>query len=215
MDQARFDAIVRGMAQARDRRATLGLALRAAAVAIVGARHAVSAQEACPGGCPEDFTCVDGACARPCQTNHDCRSKKDDPCISNSCVDGFCVQAIIDCLPGYDCCDDGCCAKACVADADCAVLEPCRWGRCGEDGICAFTQVDPCLVCSSDLDCAGEAQNTVCCSGVCQRPCPEGTLLGKGCECHADNSAVLNGLVVRDDASGSTPENQRQPRRRR
>jgi hypothetical protein len=28
--------------------------------------------------------------------------------------------------------------------------------------------------------------------------------VGKGCECQADSSAVQNGLVVRDDASGDS-----------
>jgi hypothetical protein len=64
--------------------------------------------------------------------------------------------------------------------------------------------LDPCLTCTSDAECAASGPNTVCCFGSCRRPCPEGSLMSKGCECRADGSAALNGdgLVVRDDASG-------------
>jgi hypothetical protein len=161
-----------------------------------------AAQASCPDPCLQDQVCLDGRCVWPCENHRDCRSKHDDPCILNECLDGVCIEAIVDCLPGYECCDGACCPTGCEFDVDCAVLDPCRWGRCGENGQCEFTMVDPCLICASDLDCAGEALNTVCCGGACQRPCPEGTVMGKGCECRADGSAALNGPVVRDDASG-------------
>lgn len=205
MDHYRFDRIARRMAVAGDRRKILRGALVSAAWFVISVPwRGVSSQDDCVGGCATDEVCVDGLCARACTTDRDCRSKKkDDPCILNSCVDGICVEAVLDCLPGYECCERGtCCPKGCVVDAECVVLDPCRWGRCGLDGLCAFTELDPCIVCATDDDCRGNGEDVICCGGACQRPCPEGTAISKGCECRADGSATLDGLVVHDDASG-------------
>jgi hypothetical protein len=145
---------------------------------------------------------VHDICLTPCLTHRDCRSKKkDDPCEINSCVDGYCVHAIADCQPGYECCRGECCPKACVEDDECAVIDPCRIGRCGE-GICVFDMRDPCIICETAADCVNEGLASVCCEGMCKRPCPTGTIMSKGCECRADSSGTQNGLVVRDDASG-------------
>ena len=217
MDPRRFDDAVRRLTLQQNRRNVLRFSLSAlASAAYTRSGGAARAQEACSEGCPPDQTCIAGGCYTPCENHRDCRSKKkDDPCIDNSCVDGFCVQAIIDCAPGFVCCDEGCCPQGCVSDADCGVVDPCVMSRCGSEGICEFTDVNPCVTCASDVDCAGQEQNTVCCEGACQRPCPDGTIMGKGCECGANESGVGEGVVVRDDASGTTPQNAKQRRRRR
>jgi hypothetical protein len=202
----RIDELARWFADRQSRRGVLRAALAFAATTIMMLNRPrdVRGQE-CPEGCSEEQSCIDGMCQRPCQTHRDCRSKKhDDPCISNTCVEGFCVEAIVDCLPGFECCRGECCPKSCTNDDECAILAPCHFGRCGEAGICEFMALDPCLTCVSDAECAASGPNTVCCFGSCRRPCPEGSLMSKGCECRADGSAALNGdgLVVRDDASG-------------
>ena len=201
MDQHRFDRLARRLASARDRRSILGVALSAVAIAVGGARG-TAGQAACRGGCPAEHVCVNGGCVRPCEKKGDCRSKQDDPCIYSDCVDGSCVSAIIDCMPGYECCKGKCCEKGCTTDFDCTVLESCVWGRCGPEGRCVFTELDPCPECSSDEECRQDGQDAICCDGMCQRPCPEGTVLGKACECQAIGSPNLDGLIVHDDASG-------------
>ena len=146
MDRHRLDRLSRRLAVAGGRRHLLRGAARAAASFVVSAPwRGASGQVACVQGCAVDEACVEGSCARVCVTDRDCRSKKkDDPCLINSCVDGLCVEAILDCLPGYECCERGaCCPKPCAVDAECVVLDPCRWGRCGLDGLCAFTSSIP------------------------------------------------------------------------
>lgn len=199
-----IDALARRLAGGPSRRELLRGVL-AAAVALIATGPGEALGQECAEGCGEGEGCLGGFCQRTCQTHRDCRSKKkDDPCISNTCVEGFCLQAIVDCLPGYECCRGACCAKACAQDEECAIIDPCRMGRCGVEGVCEFVELDPCLVCESDLECATGGPNTVCCGGACRRPCPEGMVFGKGCECWANGSAEMNGngIVVRDDASG-------------
>ena len=208
MDPRRFDLLARRVAHQGNRRALIRAGIAAIATLwFTGDNRQAAGQETCPEGCPEDQVCGIVGCYRPCETHRDCRSKqKDDPCVSKTCLDGACHVAIVDCLPGFECCQGECCPKRCDFDAECAVVDPCRWGSCGVDGYCAFTEIDPCHICTTSEECLNAGQNTVCCDGACQRPCPEGTIMGKGCECQASGSAVLDGLVVRDDASGSTPD---------
>ena len=200
----RFEILTRRLAAARSRRDVIrALAALVAASFSVLPRGEAWAESACPRGCADGEVCLAAACVRPCETHRDCRSKKhDDPCVINACVEGFCAAAIAECLPGYECCRGECCPKSCEQDDECAVLDPCRWGHCGAEGQCIFTEVDPCVICASDADCQQTSPGTICCDGACHRPCPEGTTMGKGCECHASASANLDGLVVRDDASG-------------
>ena len=203
MNQYRFDLVAKRFATAPNRRALFRAAVAAVAVdALSGLSRRVAGQEVCPGGCAEEEICTERGCMTPCGNHRDCRSKHDDPCVSNMCSDGVCISAIIECLPGSECCEGECCATTCELDSDCTVFDPCLWGRCGVDGHCEFTELDPCVICASDDDCLGEGQNTVCCDGACRRPCPTGTLMGKGCECHATGSVSLDGVVVHDDASG-------------
>jgi hypothetical protein len=202
MDHEKFDRLARRLVHVHDRREFVGLGAVLAAFAFGFAWRSAGGQAACPDGCPDGQTCVNGGCLRPCQNDRDCRSKKDDPCISNTCADSYCLGAIADCQPGYECCRGECCTKSCVDDAECAVLDPCRLSRCGSEGVCEFTQIDPCVVCNGDEDCVNSGADMICCDGSCKKRCPEGTAMGKGCECRADSSATQNGLVVRDDASG-------------
>jgi hypothetical protein len=161
----------------------------------------VASQEACPAGCVENQLCTDRGCVTPCANHRDCRDKHDDPCVSNTCIGGICTTAIFECLPGSECYKDECYGTTCVLDCGCTVVDPCRWGRFGVDGSCEFTELDPCVICASDDDCPGSEQYSVC-GGACRRPCPDGTVMGKGCECHIYGSASLDGVVVHDDASG-------------
>jgi hypothetical protein len=203
MNHHQFDRFARRIATAADRRSLVRAMMAAIAVHALGGLERVAVgQEPCRGDCADDEICTDRGCMTPCTRHPDCRNKHVDPCISTRCIDGVCVTAIIECLPGSVCCKGKCCATSCELDSDCAVFDPCRWGRCGVDGRCEFTELDPCVVCASDDECLGSEPNTVCCDGACRRPCPIGTLMGKGCECHATGSASLEGIVVHDDASG-------------
>lgn len=198
MDANQFDRLAVTLARGVSRR---GLSTALAAIAAAVAMRRTAAQDAC-GGCFEGEGCIDGACWRVCESNQDCRSRqKDDPCVNNSCIDGICVMAIVDCQPGYECCFGECCNKHCDTDGECAVFDPCRTGACVE-GICQFTVRDPCNPCVSDTDCLSQGMNTLCCAGMCRRPCPEGLTMGKGCECQVNADGTNNGLIVRDDASG-------------
>lgn len=199
----RIDDLARRFADPQSRRGVLRTVL-SIAVTASAFPHDAHGQD-CPDGCADGQSCIDGMCRRPCQTHRDCRSKKhDDPCVSNTCVEGFCVEAIVECLPGFECCRGECCSKSCEHDEECAIIAPCHVGRCGAEGICEFIALDPCLTCASSADCSTSGPNTVCCFGACRRPCPDGSIMSKGCECRADGSAANNGngLVVRDDASG-------------
>lgn len=203
MHQREFDRFARRFATVTDRRALFRATVATIAFHVLGGLGlVVVAQETCPGGCANDEICTDRGCKTPCTRHPDCRNKHVDPCVSTRCIDGVCVSAIIECLPGSVCCKGECCATSCELDADCAVFDPCLWGRCGGDGRCEFTQLDPCVICAGDDECMGREQNTVCCDGACRRPCPMGTLMGKGCECQATGSVSLDGIVVHDDASG-------------
>jgi hypothetical protein len=203
MHPHRFDLFTKQLANLSHRRALLKGAFAGIAVTTwSGLTNVVGGQAACPGGCPENQLCTDRGCATPCANHRDCRHKHDDPCVSNTCEDGFCATAIIECLPGSECYKGECYARTCELDTDCTVFDPCLWGRCGVDSHCEFTELDPCVICASDDDCLASGQNTVCCGSACRRSCPTGTLMGKGCECQAIGSVNLDGVVVRDDASG-------------
>lgn len=197
MDPAGFDQLTIALSRGLTRRALAAFGGLLMGGAVTGR---MAAQEDC--GCYEGETCRDGHCFTACATNRDCRSRQnDDPCVLNSCVDGICVSAIVDCQPGYECCYGECCNKRCATDAECAVFDPCRIGAC-QSGVCVFTQIDPCNPCVSDADCLANGMNTQCCSGSCRRPCPDGLVMGKGCECVANADGTGNGLIVRDDESG-------------
>jgi hypothetical protein len=203
MNPYQFDAFTKKLATLGHRRSLLKGALATiAVVASGGPPSGVAGQDACPGGCAEDEVCTNSGCSIPCANHRDCRSKHDDPCVSNTCVNGFCTSAIIECWPGSECYRGECHPTSCELDADCTVFDPCLWGKCSIERRCEFTELDPCVVCDSDEACLGSAPNTVCCDGACRRPCPDGTVMGKGCECQAFGSVNLDGIVVRDDASG-------------
>ena len=201
MDDERIASLARTLAAFQDRRGLVRSALMGLLLFLPTARLA-RAQEDCGGACYDGQLCQHGICVTPCANDRDCRSKKDDPCVLNTCNNGVCIQAMAECLPGYECCRGECCPKPCATDAECAVLDPCRLGRCDVNGFCAYTSIDPCTLCQSDSECLHVGDGLICCGGACQRPCPDGTVIGKGCECTANGSATINGLVVRDDASG-------------
>jgi hypothetical protein len=210
MDPGRFDLLTQRFAAA-NRRTLMRTALAAVAVLTTSMGRQARGQEGCPVACAEGEVCLGGLCQRVCETHRDCRSKKkDDPCVSNTCVEGVCVEAIIDCLQGYECCEGSCCPKTCTLDTDCAVLDPCLWGTCGGDGVCVLTQLDSCLTCESDAQCQTGGPATFCCEGICHRPCPSGMVMGKGCECDAEGFPNRDGSIVQDDASGGEGNNQRQ-----
>ncbi len=202
MDHQLFDDLTRMAALPYGRRQIMRAFVLAWFGSLLASGRSRAVQAECPDGCDDDEVCQDGHCRQTCEFDRNCRSKKDDPCVLKLCLNGFCDEAIIDCLPGFECCDGECCAKSCTDDEECAVYDPCRIGTCTE-GVCTFSELDPCLTCASDEECVNAAPNVICCEGTCRTPCPEGTLLSKGCECQADRSAEIHGIVVRDDASGT------------
>ena len=203
MNPRQFDVFTRRLAALGHRRALLrGVLAMIAVAARSGLPAGVYAQRSCAGDCAENQVCTENGCETPCANHRDCRNKHDDPCVLNTCEDGFCTTAIIECLPGSQCYRGECFATSCLEDTDCTVFDPCQWGRCGAEGRCEFTELDPCVICVSDDECLSSGPNTVCCGGACRRPCPDGTVMGKGCECQVYGSANLDGIVVHDDASG-------------
>ncbi len=201
MNHRQFDNFTRNIASAADRRHFLK-AFFGGAVALVGLRNRGAAQQDCRGSCPEGEICGAGGCFVPCENDRDCRSKHDDPCVSMMCSDGACLSTIIDCLPGYECCEGECCPRGCDTDSECAVLDPCTWGTCGSNGHCEFLELDSCVSCATDAECMNNGNNTVCCENYCRRPCPDGTMMGKACECQVGGVPSRDGIFVRDDASG-------------
>jgi hypothetical protein len=208
MDHQQFDDFARAFGRGWRRRTVL----RGLAALILGAASRkglpVAAQEDCAEACAVDEVCRGGVCIETCVSDRDCRRKTDDPCILKMCIEGLCTEAIVDCQPGFECCDGGCCEKSCEIDDECAIFDPCRFGRC-VDGVCAFYDIDPCVTCAADVDCTPTAPTVICCAGVCRLPCPPGTMMSKGCECLADDSGIQNGLIVQEDASGSDGKRQR------
>src|SRR5262245_8267837 len=136
MDDERIDSVARTVAALQDRRGLVQSALVAVLI-FLSRTHAARAQDDCGGACYDGQLCQHGICVTPCANDRDCRSKKDDPCVLNSCNNSVCIQAMAECLPGYECCRGECCPKPCATDAECAVLDPCRLGRCDANGFCA------------------------------------------------------------------------------
>src|SRR4051812_15014894 len=102
MDDERIDSLARTLASYQRRRGLLWSALAVAVFFIPGARTA-RAQDDCGGACYDGQLCQHGICVTPCANDRDCRSKKDDPCVLNTCIDSVCIQAMAECLPGYEC----------------------------------------------------------------------------------------------------------------
>jgi hypothetical protein len=201
MESRRFDDLSRQLGSVRNRRRMLSV-LGGAVVSGIWSHAARSAQDECATRCESGSYCSDGECVPGCSNHRDCRSKHDDPCLLHECLGGVCVSAIVDCLPGYECCEGACCPAGCSDDSQCVVFEPCWRGQCGTAGQCEFIELDPCVVCEWDDECLASAPNTVCCGGACRRPCPEGTVMGKGCECGTIGLTSMDDVLVRDDASG-------------
>jgi hypothetical protein len=201
MESRRFDELTRQLGAVWHRRVVLA-AIPAAMIALVGTRASSFAASECERRCRPGEYCADGACVPGCGNNRDCRNKHDDPCMLHECLNGVCASAIIDCLPGYECCEGACCRSGCADDSECVVFEPCWRGQCGDDGQCEFIELDPCIICEFDDDCLASAPNTTCCGGACRRPCPEGLVMSKGCECGTIGLTSMDDVLVRDDASG-------------
>ena len=201
MESRQFDELTRRLGSGQDRRRVLAV-LGGAVVAGIWPHAASFAQAGCSTRCASGEYCADGVCVPGCRNDRDCRNKHDDPCMLNQCIDGVCASAIVDCLPGYECCQGACCPAGCSDDSACVVFEPCWRGQCGAEGQCEFIELDPCVMCEWDDECLGSAPNTACCDGACRRPCPEGTVMGKGCECEGIGLTSMDDVLVRDDASG-------------
>ncbi len=207
MDGQGFDRLTRRLAGTIGRRGALRALAGMAGLAIAGpAAVRTRAQAECPDGCPRNQRCVDGACVRACQGDGDCRDR-DDACIGGRCQDGVCSQFAARCEAGYVCCGNGeCCGQSCRLDLDCFVADPCVTARCA-DGTCDYTRRDPCVGCEADADCA--LAEGICCDGTCISPCPEGSVLSKGCECRVNalgGVTIISGNAATDDASGADGE---------
>ncbi|MDQ3410481.1 MAG: hypothetical protein M3509_00005 [Chloroflexota bacterium] len=207
MDDQRFDRLARRAASGVGRRGVLrGLVAGAAAIVFGGSgfRRGL-AQETCAEPCRQNEVCSNGACVRGCRQDRECKDDN-DACIGGLCDDGICVQYIVDCAPGHLCCGNGkCCPVSCQTDIDCFTAITCSIGRCGTEGVCEFSQREPCITCGVDGDCAGSGTGAVCCGGTCIAPCPAGFVLAKGCECHGVNSTgSANGTIVVNNAAGTS-----------
>jgi len=202
MDGEGFDRLTRRLAGTVGRRGALRALAGIAGLAVAGpVALRTRAQAECPDGCPRNRRCVDGACVRACQRDGECRNRS-DACIGGRCQDGVCTEFAARCEAGYVCCGNGeCCPQSCRLDFDCYVADPCVTSRCA-DGTCAFTRRDPCVLCAADADCA---TGDICCDGRCISPCPEGSILSKGCECRVEalDGVIIAGEAAVDDASGA------------
>jgi hypothetical protein len=207
MDDQRFDRFARRMAGGLGRRGLLrGIAAGATAIVLGGAGlRRGQAQTTCVEPCRRNQVCVNGACVRACQSDRECKDDT-DACIGGRCEDGMCIQYIVDCAPGHLCCGNGkCCPVSCLTDIDCFTALPCSIGRCGAEGVCEFSQREPCVTCGADADCAASGAGSVCCNGTCVAPCPPDFVLGKGCECKAlGTTGSATGTIVVNNAEGAS-----------
>jgi len=98
--------------------------------------------------------CVDGRCVN---TPMDCDDG--DPCTTDECVDGHCVNTPMDCDDGDLCTTDECVDGHCVnTPMDCDDDDPCTINRC-VDGHCVDTPMD----CDDDDPCTTDE----CVDGHC------------------------------------------------
>jgi hypothetical protein len=158
MDGRRFDGFARDWGTGIDRRRILRAAVMAllAAVGTLPATRRVAAQGA--------------SLPALCAVDDDCRAGNIDPCLGAVCTRGRCQQFIVDCAPGYACCDNGTCcpdtvSEVCTSDADCGPsADPCAGARC-EHGLCVIYLV----MCAAGFSCCG---NGVCCPDAASPPLP-------------------------------------------
>lgn len=189
MDDQRFDALVRGLAQAGSRRQVLrgllGLGVIAAVPAVQSAGAARRPEPTPkPVKCPGQQILVSGACVCPAgkaKCGPDCCPAGAE-CCDNACCYGTCYGEELCCPTGsivcngrchaWECCDDGDCAANSICDPDthtCQCLPDCTGKKCGDDG-CGGS----CGTCPS---------GQVCSNGRCA-VCPAGTMLCADGECH-------------------------------
>ena len=118
MDGQRFDELVRVTAIDANRRQVLRALAAGLAWALVfpNRKPGVAAQEtgaASPTTCRQDSDCVDADA---------------DACTGGRCDNGACVFFIVDCVPGYVCCNNG----QCCADPPCSE----EGGSCADNACC-------------------------------------------------------------------------------
>ena len=179
MDSQRFDHLARSLAKATGRRQVLrGLGL--AALGGFFARGAAAQEVA------------------TCSQDSDCAIPEGDPCSGVSCQDGTCAVFIVDCIPGFVCCNNGQCCEdvpACATDADCAGsnADPCATTSC-IDGACA----------TSLVTCA---PGFTCCGGGCAPVCPEGQAFDAACQCVSPGGDPDSGDGTPDDGTMTVTAN--------
>jgi hypothetical protein len=182
MKEREFDRIARSWAKVVDRRVTLRLfaaTLLAAGAGWRSVAHGSAQAGSSPMGCSSDEECL--------------ADLGEGGCMGAMCLQGECQTFVVDCMPGYTCCNNGSCCPgaspiACFDDADCTVEsdDPCQVALC-ESGQCAAVFVDCapgtaccgngecCTVesnsCHTDADCdamtAGECGKGHCINGAC------------------------------------------------
>ena len=160
--------------------------------------------EECPGAgqpcdaadrCCAGFVCnQDGLCAAApppdgCETDADCRAGITDPCTGATCnPDGTCAVFIVDCVPGYVCCNNG----QCCADPPCS--------EAGES--CADN------ACCDGLTCEGSGRRERVCVATDGRPAPTAvpTATARPSGGSGRTPSTPGGTVVRLPNTGVGPE---------
>ena len=176
MDDQRFDQLARTLGRATGRRHVLR-GLGVFALSGLFARRATAQAVA--------------TCSQP----SDCIDPEGDPCIGATCEDGTCAVYIVDCAPGFTCCNNGECCEStptCSSDADCPSSDdPCTTTTC-VDGACVARIVD-------------RAIGYTCCAGGCVPGCPAGHSLDPSCRCTPPGGDFTGGTPdVTDDTDGMT-----------
>ena len=172
------------------------------------------------GDCPEEQSCVEGACVLDCLPS----------CDGKPCGDDGCGGSCGDCAAGYACEEDeGAGTAACVAECaelclglecgpagdddecDCGTCDDqdvCTDDACGGDGICAFTDNE--APCDDGNPCTGD---DACDEGTCVGGfLPLEQLIELECICGVDadclpieNDDVCDGTLVCADPGGASP----------